>query len=274
MSDITPQIALQQIIQNSQQVILEEQQNIELAQSGLAYVPPAPPLDLADYMTAKPGRFVRPVVQRLLPDGRIANYLTRPSQLPNNFPMDGKILTTNDTDKAPGLYDRITDWPGHWQDPTAYRLYANQNSGTNQLGLKLAPRYFTPTPGRIQVASYHGNNSLVTQCFSNCTLQSSKTTQADVFFEYRMQVPFGGDLGNQDCPVSIYQYDWSTSLSHQLNKSQEQEEFYWVLGSSWAQWIHYQLQPDGSYKQDNAALYNKFIPDTLALPVFPCNIAL
>ncbi len=258
------------------QILALAQQQEALAKAGLAYTPPPQPqppplLDIKDYLMPQSGRYVRPVFVSWLADGRIPVWLVRPNAPQPGYPMDTKVIT------ADGLFDRITDYPGHWTDPKAFRLYTNSTPGSTQLGFKLAPRTYDPTQGRIQVSSYMNTDptQITTQSYANGVPdQPLNTAQAQVFFELRKGVDFKGQLGVQDPLVSIYQYNWSTQLAKKLKMAQEQEEFYWVLGSSWAQWIHYQLQPDASYLQDNIALYNTFVPDTTTVPVFPCNVAL
>ncbi len=250
----------------------------QLAQAGLVYqppVPPTPPLDFMDYISPQLGRFTRPCFVSRLADNRFAFYLVRPNAPQPNYPMDVKVLSLDTGNpQADGLFDVVTDFPKHWTDPTAFRLYVNANPATTQKGIKLAPRRYDPKQGRIQIADYR-TTPILTQQFVGCKASGApNASKAQVFFEQRLGVDFAGDLGVQDPLVSIYLYDWSTPLSKQLGQPQEQEEFYWVKGTPWPKWTHSQLQANGTYLQDNGALYNKFIPDTTALPIVPCDILL
>lgn len=236
-------------------------------EDGLTYVPPPPPLDIIDYLVPTPGHFVRETFVRLLSDGRTAIYLPRPTG--SHFPMDVKIVTPD------GLYDRVTDFPGHWSDPAAFRLYSNPNPGSLQLGIKLAPRHYDPSSGRIAVADYT-TSPITTQSYAAGAPISTATSHAHVYFELRPGINFGGTLGVQDPLVSLYYYNWSTALAKKLAKPQTLEEFFWVKGSSWAQWLISDLQLDGTYAivPAKSVTYNTYIPDTQALPVLQYPVIL
>lgn len=268
-ASVTQLTALVQAL--SSQVGSSASQIQSLVSSGLAYVappPPTPPIDVFTWFVPKTGKFVRPVIVRLLPDGRQAAYFIKTS---SGWPMDIKVADNV------GVYFRATEnddvsgigWPGPNGTPNAFRLYTSQNAGTTQLGFKIAPRYYDPSQGRILVNS---DPAVQGERHTDCsTFTPGKLGPGQSYISLSPQMNLGGVLGIQDVLVCEYFYTVATKTPLTF---QTRERFFLTQESGWVGWDVSSRQADGSYSVTKTTMHTSSVPDTTQLPVFPCNIAL
>jgi hypothetical protein len=285
-STVTPQAALLQIQSLGQQVdnlstqvasLAQQadslsQQLVGVAQTGLSYVappPPVPPIDVLSYMYPKAGKATRSTFVRLLPDGRTAIYYLKN---PAGWPWDVNIV--DDT----GVYFRVTEndavvngvgvgWPPNGS-PTALRLYIGTNPGSSTLGFKIAPRYYDPSQGRIQVASV---TDVPTQRYSSCGSFTAGHLGPAQSFISMQSVDFGGAVGVQDALVCEYFYTVNTSSPLTFKA---RERFYFTAQNGWMVWDLSARQADGTYLVSKTSAHNSLIADSTLVPVFPCQIVL
>lgn len=253
-TNITPQQALQQIQQ--------------LAQEGLSYTPPTPPIDVATWWYPQPGKAVKPVFVRLLPDGRQAIYFIKNSA---GWPWDIQLVDDN------GIYFRVTEndaivngiavgWPPNGT-PTAYRLYTQANFNSPSLGFQISPRYYDPSVGRIKVCMVL---DVPTSRYSSCSnFVLNHLGPAESYISLISNYNFGGSLGTQNTLVCEYYY---TVLTGNLYKTRER--FFLTQYSGWVGWDLARSTDGVNFNVVNSSFHNTFIPDNTLVPVFPCGVQL
>jgi hypothetical protein len=249
-----------------QQALLQIQQ---LAQEGLAYEPPPPPIDVATWWYPQPSKAVKPTFVRQLPDSRLAIYFIKSAA---GWPWDIQLVDQS------GIFFRVTEndamvngvaigWPPGGS-PAAYRLYTQANSGSASLGFQIAPRYYDPSAGRIKVVDVV---DVPTLRFSDCSTSVVNHLGPAQSWISMQTVNFGGQLGAQQSLVCEYFY---TVASTSPLTFKTRERFFLTQQSGWVGWDVSALQSDGTWKVTNASMHNSFITDNALVPVFPCGVQL
>lgn len=251
------------------------QQIIATATDALNYVPPPPPapppppIDVFSWWVPQPGKAVKPVFVRVLPDGRLAAYFIKTA---SGWPWDIQLA-----DSA-GVYFRVTEndaknaqgqgvgWPPNGS-PAALRQYVGTNS-SGSLGFKISPRYYDPSRGRVLVTDAI---DVPTLRFSDCNTSIPGHLGPAQGYISMQTIAFGGALGTQSSLVCEYYYTLAKGLP---NKFATREQFYLTQQSGWVMWDLASQQADGSYKTVQSSPHNTFIADNTLVPVFPCQIAL
>jgi hypothetical protein len=230
----------------------------DLAQNEIDRIPPRI-IKVGDWWLPKPNNFVRPCFARMLADGRIAAYYMKTGL---GWPWDINII-----DPKNGVFFRVTEndaidkitgikvgWPpqGH---PYTYRLYSP--------AFKISPATYAVGGGTVEASNVL---DVPTLRYSSCAAAEQNhlgPARSSIYMASRFS--WGKDLGIQDTLISQYYY----------NKELTREQFYLTELSGWAGWDVADFRAnDQKWVVRDSVMHNTFVPDTIQVPIFPCNVKL